>query len=185
MEKNGKTFSNFVSVIIIGIPYRKGCRTINDEPYAEMAKFVGDFRARLDDKGRLVFPSAYKSVMDEGEPMRFIVKKDSFDPCLTIYAYSEWERMSEEIKSRLNLFLPEHNRFWRKYMDGRALVEPDPKLGRITIPKTLLEKISVKKDVIFKGLDHKIELWAPEVLYAESEASPDEAELTVKFLGQN
>jgi len=139
----------------------------------------------MDDKGRLVFPSAFKSVMEEGDPMRFIVKKDSFDPCLTIYTYSEWERMSEEIKSRLNLFIPEHNRFWRKYMDGRALVEPDPKLGRITIPRTLLDEISVKKDVVFKGLDHKIELWASEVLDTASGAFPDEAELTVKLLGQN
>jgi len=150
-----------------------------------MTKFVGEYRCKLDDKGRLVFPSAFKSVMAEGEPMRFIVKKDTFDPCLTIYTYSEWERMSEEIKSRLNFFNPEHNRFWRLYMDGRALIEPDAKLGRITIPKILLDAISVKKEVVFKGLDHKMELWASETLDTVPETAMNEAELAEKIFGKN
>lgn len=148
-----------------------------------MIKFVGTYRCRLDDKGRLVFPSAFKSVMDEGEAVRFIVKKDTFDPCLTIYTYAEWEKMSEEIKSRLNFFNPEHNRFWRLYMDNRALVEPDARFGRITIPKPLLDSISVRKEVVFKGLDHKIELWASETLEGSTGTPLNEAELAARILG--
>ncbi len=47
-------------------------------------------------------------------------------------------------------------------MSNRALIEPDEKLGRITIPKKLLESIEAKKDLVFFGNDHKIELWANE-----------------------
>src|SRR5574344_230071 len=126
-----------------------------------MVKFVGEYRSKLDDKGRLVFPSAFKSLMDK-EHLRLVVKHDLFSDCLSIYTYSEWERESEEIKSKLNFFNKEHSKFWRGYMNNRALIEPDEKLGRITIPRQLLDSINVKKEVVFSGNDHKIELWAKE-----------------------
>ena len=100
--------------------------------------------------------------MDPDEPMRLVVKKDLYSPCLDIYTYREWERESEDIKSRLNFFNPEHATFWRGYMSGRAVVEPDGKLGRISIPRQLLDSIGAGKEVIFAGNDHKIELWARE-----------------------
>ncbi|HIZ86090.1 MAG TPA: protein mraZ [Candidatus Coprenecus stercoravium] len=127
-----------------------------------MTKFVGEYKARTDDKGRLVFPSAFKALMDPEKPVRLVVKKDLFAPCLDIYTYEEWERESESIKSRLNFFNRDHDRFWRGYMSGRAIVEPDGKVGRITIPRQLLDSIGVEKDVVFAGNDHKIELWARE-----------------------
>ena len=47
-------------------------------------------------------------------------------------------------------------------MSGCAVVEPDAKLGRISIPKELLEAIGVIKEVVFAGVGYKIELWAKE-----------------------
>ena len=44
----------------------------------------------------------------------------------------------------------------------RAVVEPDGKIGRINIPRKLLENIGVTKEVVFSGNDHKIEIWAKE-----------------------
>ncbi len=39
------------------------------------------------------------------------------------------------------------------------MVAPDGKLGRITIPRKLLEAIGVTKEVVFSGNDYKIEIW--------------------------
>ncbi len=47
-------------------------------------------------------------------------------------------------------------------MHNSAIVEPDAKLGRLSIPKKLLELIGVNKEVVFSGNDHKIEIWAKE-----------------------
>ena len=47
-------------------------------------------------------------------------------------------------------------------MHNCALVEPDAKMGRITVPKKLLEMIGVTKEVVFAGKGHKIEIWAKE-----------------------
>ena len=52
-----------------------------------MAKFIGEYNAKLDDKGRLVFPSGLKALADANVPLRFVVKKDLFSPCLEMYSY--------------------------------------------------------------------------------------------------
>ena len=125
-----------------------------------MVKFIGEYSGKMKDKGRIIFPSAFKSLMQNEGDMRFVIKKDIFEDCLGMYTYSEWERQSEELKAKLNFFNRKHAAFWREYMRNRAIVEPDSKLGRITVPKKLLEAIGVDKEVVFSGNDHKIEIWA-------------------------
>ena len=111
--------------------------------------------------------------MAAGEDLRFVIKKDIFEDCLEMYTYAEWDRQSEEVKSRLDFFNKKHTVFWREYMRNRAVVEPDPKIGRITIPKKLLESIGVNREVVFAGNDFKIEIWAKEK-YSETIISGDE-----------
>lgn len=127
-----------------------------------MVKFIGEYTVKLDDKGRLVFPAAFKALMPSDKPMRFVVKKNMFANCLDMFTYEEWDRQSEEVKSKINFFTDKGQQFWRKYTEGRVLVEPDAKVGRITISKKLLDAIGVTKEVLFVGSDHKIEIWAGE-----------------------
>ena len=127
-----------------------------------MITFIGEYSAKLDDKGRVVFPAPFKSLMPSDGDMRFVVKKDIFENCLEMYTFEEWSQQSNEVKSKLNFFNRSHAAFWRGYMRDRAIVEPDSKLGRITIPKKLLESIGVKKEIVFSGNDYKIEIWAKE-----------------------
>ena len=127
-----------------------------------MNTFIGEYTVKIDDKGRMVFPSAFKSLMPADGDMRFVIKKDIFEDCLEMYTFEEWERQSSEVKSRLNFFNRDHAMFWREYMRDRAIVEPDGKGGRISVPKKLLEAIGVNKEVVFSGNDYKIEIWARE-----------------------
>ena len=127
-----------------------------------MNTFIGEYTVKIDDKGRMVFPSAFKSLMSADGDMRFVINKDIFEDCLEMYTFEEWERQSSEVKSRLNFFNRDHAMFWREYMRDRAIVEPDGKVGRISVPKKLLEAIGVNKEVVFSGNDYKIEIWARE-----------------------
>ncbi len=127
-----------------------------------MVTFVGEYTGKIDDKGRVVFPSAFKSLMPAEGDMRFVVKKDIYEDCLEMYTFEEWEQQSQRVKSELNFFNRAHADFWREYMRDRAIVEPDAKLGRLSIPKKLLELIGATKEVVFSGIDYKIEIWAKE-----------------------
>lgn len=124
-----------------------------------MTAFIGEYSAKVDDKGRIVFPSSFKALMPADGDMRLVIKKDIFEDCLEMYTYEEWTRQSEELKSRLNMLNREHAMFWREFMRDRAIVEPDGKIGRLSIPKKLLEAIGVTKEVVFSGNDYKIEIW--------------------------
>lgn len=127
-----------------------------------MVTFIGEYTSKIDDKGRMVFPAPLKSVLPPGSDMRFVIKKDLFEPCLQMYTMEEWEHTSAEVKSKLNFFNRQHAIFWREYMRDRDVVEPDVKLGRITVSRKLLDAIGVTKEVVFSGNDFKIEIWAKE-----------------------
>ncbi len=149
-----------------------------------MTKFIGEYTVKIDDKGRLVLPSAFKNAVPAGEELKFVVKKNIFTDCLEMYTFAEWERQSEDVKSRLNFFNQKHSLFWREYMRNRAVVEPDSKIGRISIPRKMLETIGANKEVVFAGNDFKIEIWAKE-RYEESGISGEEFISIAESLPEN
>lgn len=128
-----------------------------------MATFIGEYTSKLDDRGRLVLPSQLKACVPDDEVLDFVVKKSIYSPCLEMYTLSAWEEESNLLKSRLNFLNPEHAAFWREYMRDRDVVSPDAKFGRISISRNLLDAIGVDKEVVFFGIDFKIEIWAKEI----------------------
>ena len=127
-----------------------------------MTGFFGRHSAKIDDKGRMVIPSAIKSVVPEDQ-MQFVIRKDMYSNCLEMYTWQEWANMSQAVRSKLDLaFDEDHMRYWRTYMSDTVTVTPDAKLGRITIPRDLLDKAGIDKEVVFLGVDYKVEIWAKE-----------------------
>lgn len=125
-----------------------------------MATFIGEYPARIDDRGRLVFPAAFKACVPACSSGKLVVKKSIYDDCLEIYTFEEWEEQSARLKNSLNFFNPKHVQFYREYMRDRDIVQPDDRFGRISISKNLLDSIGAEKSVVFFGTDFKIELWA-------------------------
>ena len=142
-----------------------------------MVTFIGEYTSKIDDKGRMVFPAPLKGMLPPGSDMRFVIKKDLFEPCLQMYTLEEWEHTSAEVKSKLNFFNRQHAIFWREYMRDRDVVEPDAKLGRITVSRKLLDAIGVTKEVVFYGNDFKIEIWAKEEF--EKERIPNDEYIAI------
>ena len=142
-----------------------------------MVTFIGEYTSKIDDKGRMVFPAPLKGVLPPGSDMRFVIKKDLFEPCLQMYTLEEWDKQSAEVKSKLNFFNRQHAIFWREYMRDRDVVEPDAKLGRITVSRKLLDAIGVTKEVVFYGNDFKIEIWAKEEF--EKERIPNDEYIAI------
>lgn len=139
-----------------------------------MVTFIGEYTSKVDDRGRLVFPAPLKNALPPGSDLRFVIKKSLFAPCLEMYTFEEWEKQSGSVKDSLDLtFNKTHAMFWREYMRDRDIVEPDSKLGRISISRKLLDSIGVNKEVVFSGNDFKIEIWAAEE-YEASRLSNDE-----------
>ena len=125
-----------------------------------MVTFYGKYPVRIDDKGRLVLPAAIRRDMPAGGDMRFVIKKSIYDNCLEMYTFDEWTRQTDKIKENLDFFNPDHVTFWREFMRDVDIVEPDSKLGRISISRELLDAIGITKEVVFFGVGFKLEVWA-------------------------
>lgn len=127
-----------------------------------MITFIGKYQTKVDDKGRTVFPAPFKKLFPEGSDLRFVIKKSLYRNCLEMWTYEEWERETERIRGSLDFFNEDHVMFWSEYMRDCDIVEPDTKIGRISISKYLLDAIGVNREMVFFGVNFKIEIWAGE-----------------------
>ncbi len=148
-----------------------------------MAFFIGEYNCKLDAKGRLLFPSAFKKQMEPASGDRFVVKKDIFEPCLVLFPMEEWKRQTNLIRKRLNPYNKEHNKFSREFFKGSAELLLDSN-NRLLIPKRLLELVSIYKEAILAGQDGKIEIWAKEQYDAGGMEDTDFAKLAEKIMGE-
>ena len=130
-----------------------------------MVRFYGTASGKVDDKGRVVLPAAFRDAMVRGgsENMTLIVKKNVQQCCIDLFPAEDWEIRSEKV---LNGIDPELNTedadFWTKYNDGVYTLVPDGKLGRLNIPSELLESAGITKEVVFGGVGYKLQIWNPQ-----------------------
>ena len=123
-----------------------------------MVRFYGNAAAKVDDKGRIVFPAIYRDAMARsGESyLTLIVKKSVQGNCLNLYTLEEWSLRSDKVLEGLDPELnPEHARFWSKFNDDVFYVVPDGKLARLNIPSELLSQTGITKEVVFAGVGSK------------------------------
>lgn len=147
-----------------------------------MTTFIGEFLCKIDIKGRLVLPSAFKKQLAPAAEERFVVKKDIFEKCLVLYPMDEWERQNELIRSKLNPYNKEHNQFLRGFFKGAAELQLDAN-NRLLIPKRLLDLIGADSDIYLIGQDSKIEIWSKDAYETFGIADDAFADLAQSILG--
>ncbi|HAN18759.1 MAG: division/cell wall cluster transcriptional repressor MraZ [Bacteroidetes bacterium GWC2_33_15] len=149
-----------------------------------MTTFIGDYNCKVDEKGRVTFPSMLKKQMNSASGERFVVKTDIFEKCLILFPMEEWERQNAIIRSKINPYNKEHNKFLRNFYKGSAEVILDSN-NRLLIPKRLLDLANISKEAILAGQDGKIEIWSKDLYDAMAENQDDFAELAEKIMGGN
>ncbi len=147
-----------------------------------MATFIGDYSCKIDAKGRLIFPSAFKKQMTTASQDHFVVRRDIFEQCLVLYTSDDWEEQMNKIRSSINPYNREHNMFLRNFFKGTAELVLDSS-NRLLIPKRLLEIAGIKKEVVLAGQDGRIEIWASEKYDKIDMPVDDFADLAEKLMG--
>jgi MraZ protein len=147
-----------------------------------MATFIGDYTCKVDVKGRIILPMAFKKQMPADARDHFVVRKDIFEKCLVLYALEDWNRQLERIRKRINPYKREHNTFLRNFFKGTAELTLDSN-NRLLVPKRLLEIIGAERDVVLAGQDGRIEIWAADVYEGIEMPADDFASLAEKLMG--
>jgi len=113
--------------------------------------FVGTFEHSLDDKGRVVLPSAFRSyVADRG----FLSKLDG---CLGLWTPEEFDKVAALIQSKVREGQVGQAAL-RAFAADAAEVRPDSQ-GRISIPQRLRESAGLERDLVINGRLDRIEIW--------------------------
>jgi MraZ protein len=146
-----------------------------------MTTFIGEYTCRIDAKGRLMLPVAFKKQNKGSVQDRFVIKKDIFENCLVLYPMDEWERQNKLIRKKLNPYNKEHNIFLRRFFKGMAEVALDSN-NRMLIPKRLLDEVNADKDVIMAGQLGKIEVWAKDQYNSISVGNDEFASMAEKIM---
>ncbi|WP_461631056.1 division/cell wall cluster transcriptional repressor MraZ [Labilibaculum euxinus] len=136
-----------------------------------MVTFIGDYPCRLDSKGRVLLPSAFRKLLNGGSESRCVLRKNLYEKCLDLYSISEWEKQTEMVRAKVNPFNKKHAGFLREFFRGTAEVLVDGN-GRILIPKKFFDFAGFSKDVTLAGQDGKIEIWDTET-YEKSALGQD------------
>lgn len=123
-----------------------------------MIFFTGEYDCKIDGKGRMMLPVAFRRMLPEAEVYTFVIKRDMYVSCLELYTYEEWERQNKLILSAIQPYNPEHRQFMRDFRMGAAEVELDS-CGRMLLPQRLLTSVGIEREVILAGGLGKIEIW--------------------------
>ena len=60
-----------------------------------MSTFIGNIEARLDEKGRIFVPAAYRKILGEEQSRRIVMRRDTDNECLIFYPESVWNRKQD------------------------------------------------------------------------------------------
>ena len=55
-----------------------------------MGTFVGNIEARLDEKGRIFVPAAYRKILAEQNAKFMVMRRDTDNECLMFYPEQVW-----------------------------------------------------------------------------------------------
>ncbi len=118
---------------------------------------IGTYECKVDAKGRLLLPAAFKKQLAASLQDGFVLKRSVFQPCLELYPMSEWNLMMLKI-NKLNKFVKKNNDFIRRFTAGVKVVEIDA-LGRLLVPKDLTNFAQISKDIVLSSAVNIIEIW--------------------------
>ncbi len=117
--------------------------------------FMGEYHHSIDDKGRLIIPSKFRTELGD----KFIITR-GIENCLFIYPEERWEAIVHKLES-LPFTKKDARNFTRFFLSGATVAEFD-KQGRINITSPLITYAGIKKDCVVIGTGDRLEIWSKE-----------------------
>jgi MraZ protein len=143
--------------------------------------FNGEFECRIDEKGRLIFPSRLKKQLSPLAEGKFYINR-GFEKCLVLYPLNEWDLIRSQLQ-RLNLYVKKNRKFVRYFYRGATELALDSQ-NRLLLPKTLFSYAGINKDVILCAYSDRIEIWdKPSYEKMMTEEPDDFADLAEEVMG--
>lgn len=128
-------------------------------------RFVGDYTAKTDAKGRVFLPAIFRRQLDGMDEEALILRKDVFQKCLVLYPMSVWNAQVDDLQSRLSPWDRKDQMMLRQFVADAEQVELDSQ-GRILLSKNKLQYAGITSEVRFLAVVDRIEIWNKDALDA-------------------
>jgi MraZ protein len=121
--------------------------------------FRGRFDLKLDPKGRLSLPPAFRAVLPNSSA-QIVITNSRYQnlSCLHVYSLSQWQELERKI-GKLSSLDPNVQAFQRFYLSGGQVIEVDAQ-NRILIPQSLRRFAALDSHAIVVGMGEKFEIWS-------------------------
>lgn len=116
---------------------------------------MGEYHHNIDDKGRLIIPSKFRTELGD----EFIITR-GLEKCLFVYSKIQWERIVGKINS-LPFTKKNVRALERSFIGGASLNEFD-KQGRINITSPLVHYANLNHECVIIGVNERLEIWSKE-----------------------
>ena len=138
---------------------------------------IGHFNCKLDAKGRLMLPAEFKEQMGEQAEEGFVLRPSLFDHSLflDLYTRKDWDEQQEKLRAKFNVYNEEGIKVLRFLNEGVRFVKLDAN-GRLQIPKDLMERGGLTKEVVVEALANKMEIW-DKARYEQSVSAVDKKKI--------
>ncbi len=135
-------------------------------------RFIGDYLAKTDAKGRVFLPAAFRKVLEAEGEKSLVLRKDVFQKCLVLYPESVWNEQLDGLRSQVDQWNSREQMALRRFEADAEPIELD-KNGRLLISKRKLQYAGIESDVRFLAMVDRIEIWNKEALEEALDSSVD------------
>lgn len=148
-----------------------------------MAEYFGEYRCKIDPKGRLHIPRDLIKQFDQQSNGRCILRR-GVEEHLILQEYHEWQKFSEWSNKLQYYGSAEGRKALRLLSRGTAEVHVDGS-DRILIPKNLITMGGFTKELVLMGVQNHIEIWDAAKFDAQYNDTPEDfPDLIERTLGQ-
>jgi len=123
--------------------------------------FAGEFRCKLDDKGRFFIPSSIRELLDKGKPdqMKSVMFVRGQTECLWLYSLPDWEQKLARARETLD---DDQSRLFMHFIVSETTASEIDRSGRICVPRRLRELSGIDDELVVIGMYDRLEIWSLE-----------------------
>ena len=136
-----------------------------EEPFDEesMIRFIGDYPAKTDAKGRVFLPAAFRKILEAEGERGLVLRNDVFQKCLVLYPESVWNAQLDGLRAQVNQWNSQQQMMLRMFEADAEPIELDAQ-GRLLLSKRKLQYAGIEGDVRFLAMVDRIEIWSKHAL---------------------
>ena len=125
-----------------------------------MSHFLGTHQNRLDSKGRVSVPAAFRAHLRGSDGAAGLILRPSHKhPCIEAWPEAVFQTLAAPL-DRLDMFSEDQDDLMMTLYADATRVEAD-KEGRIVLPESLVRHAGLADNVVFMGLGRTFQIWEP------------------------